>query len=306
MKTKLLATVLFLPFFALSQSPLTVEIHLKNELTRKPVNATLTWVQPDKVRNVRTGFYTVVVQPDQQSTLTIEKDGYFDHELKLDYETEKTEAYHEINLKPGVPQLNITVVDNETNETIKSAIDLFTMDESAVVFSDEVETAPYTIDLEYNEVHVLQVRRPGYFSFKDTINYLGVFDGRARNRKIGLVPLKEGNKISLHNIYFNPNESELTDFAKLMLVELSHVLALEKNMVVEIGAHTDDVGANEYNHELSEKRAQSVKKHLVEKGASANQLLTKGYGESAPLKPNDSEENKMQNRRVEFTIIKSK
>lgn len=110
----------------------------------------------------------------------------------------------------------------------------------------------------------------------------------------------------MHNIYFNPNESELTDFAKLMLVELSHVLALEKNMVVEIGAHTDDVGANEYNQELSEKRAQSVKKHLVEKGASANQLLTKGYGESTPLKPNDSEENKMQNRRVEFTIIKSK
>lgn len=306
MKTKLFATVFFLPFVALAQSPLTVEIHLKNELTRKPVDATLTWVQPDKVRKVRTGYYTVIVQPAQTSMLTIEKDGYFDHELKLDYEAEKTEAYHEISLKPGVPQLNITVVDDETNETIKSAIDLFTMDESTVVFSDDVETAPYTIDLEYNEVHVLQVRRPGYFSFKDTINYLGVFDGRSRARKINLVPLKEGNKISLHNIYFNANESDLTDFGKLMLVELSHVLALEKKMVVEIGAHTDDVGAPEYNQGLSEKRALSVKKHLMEKGASDSQLLTKGYGESAPLKPNDSEENKMLNRRVEFKIIKVK
>jgi outer membrane protein OmpA-like peptidoglycan-associated protein len=304
MKASLLfATVLFFSQFGHSQT-LTVEIHLKNELTGKPVDAMLHWPQPDNVRRVSPGYYAVKLQPNEQAALGIEKNGFFDHEVKLDYETEKTDAYHEIKLKPGVPQLNITILDDATNEVIPSAIDLFTMDESSVVFSEEVKVAPYTIDLEYDEVHVLQVRRPGYFSFKDTIDYKGVFDGRSRERKIRLVAIKEGNKIALNNIHFKPNESELTEFAKLMLVELTHVLAREKNIVVEIGAHTDDVGATDYNQSLSEKRAQSVKKHLQEKGAPVTQLLTKGYGELAPITLNDTEEHRTLNRRVEFKIVK--
>jgi outer membrane protein OmpA-like peptidoglycan-associated protein len=168
-----------------------------------------------------------------------------------------------------------------------------------------VEVAPYTIDLEYDEVHVLQVRAPGYFSFKDTIDYKGVFDGRSRERTVRLVPLKAGNKISLQNIYFPPNESRLTDFARLMLVELTHVLAREKNLVVEIGAHTDDVGTVEFNQQLSEKRAQAVKQHLLEKGAREGQLVIKGYGEVLPLQPNTSDANRAINRRVEFKILKA-
>lgn len=287
-----------------SQS-LTVEIHLKNELTGKPVDATLGWPDASKIRRAGPGHYLVSLAQGQTETLSITRDGYFDYDLKLDYEAEKSDAYHDIKLKPGVPQLNITVLDGENGETLTSAIDLFTMDESSIVFSDGVETAPYTIDLEYNEVHVLQVRCPGFFSYKDTIDYKGVFDGRTRERKIKLVKLKEGNKISLNNIYFEPNKSELTDFAKLMLVELTHVLNREKSLVVEIGAHTDDVGTNEYNQALSEKRALSVKKHLLDKGAIEKQLVAKGYGESTPLTANDNETNRSMNRRVEFKILKA-
>jgi outer membrane protein OmpA-like peptidoglycan-associated protein len=202
--------------------------------------------------------------------------------------------------------LYITVVDDETGETLSSAVDLFTMNDSSIVFSEEVEVSPYTIDLEYNQSHILQVRRPGYFSFKDTIDFTNVFDGRTRTRKIKLVPLKTGNKISLNNIYFKENEANLTEFARLMLVELSHVLAEQKNIVIEIGAFTDGLGTNEYNQALSEKRAAAVKKYLVEKGASANQLATKGYGEMQPVAPNDTEQNRAMNRRVEFKILSIK
>jgi outer membrane protein OmpA-like peptidoglycan-associated protein len=305
MRQLLIILVCFGAIWHANAQSLTVEIHLRNELTAKPIDATLGWPDATKVRRAGLGFYMLTLAQNQTETLTITRDGYFDFELKLDYEAEKSDAYHEIKLKPGVPQLNITVLDGETNETLTSAIDLFTMDESSIVFSDEVEVAPYTIDLEYDEVHVLQVRCPGYFSYKDTINYKGVFDGRARDRKIKLVKLKEGNKISLNNIYFKPNESELTDFGKLMLVELTHVLAQEKNLVVEIGAHTDDVGTNEYNQSLSEKRALSVKKHLLEKGAIEKQLMAKGYGESTPLTANDTEAARSMNRRVEFKILKA-
>jgi outer membrane protein OmpA-like peptidoglycan-associated protein len=287
-----------------TRPPLTVAVVVRNEITGKPVDADLEWPDRAKVRRTGQGNYSISIAPGQTEVLSISRDGYFDSNLKLDYSEEETTAYHEVKLKPGIPQLLISITSSETGETLKSAIDLFTMDEKSIVFSEEVETSPYTIDLEYNEVHVLQVRAPGHFSFKDTIDYTGVYDGRSRTRNIALVPLKVGNKITVQNIYFRPNESELTDFARLMLVELTHVLASDRGLRIEVGAHTDDVGTNEYNLALSGKRALSVTRHLLEKGAKEDQLIAKGYGEASPVMPNDSDANRAQNRRVEFKILK--
>jgi outer membrane protein OmpA-like peptidoglycan-associated protein len=88
-----------------------------------------------------------------------------------------------------------------------------------------------------------------------------------------------------------------------MLVELSHVLEQQKNIVIEIGAFTDDVGSNEYNLSLSEKRANAVKSYLLKNGAASKQLQAKGYGESSPVAPNDNDANRALNRRVEFKIV---
>jgi outer membrane protein OmpA-like peptidoglycan-associated protein len=289
---------------AYSQSePITITVLLTNEITGKPINATLEWYDPVSIKNESIGQYTLVLGGDKEETLTISKPGYFDTELKLDYETVKQAPVQEVKLQPGVPQLHISVTDAETGKTLDSSIDLFSLDESIEIFSEKVEVSPFTIDLEYNQVHVLQVRAPGYFSFKDTIDFKGVYEGRVREKKIKLVPLKAGNKISLNNIYFHQNEAGLTDFAKLMLVELTHLLEQEQKIKLEIGAYTDDVGTDQYNLDLSQKRALAVKNYLVEKGAKQEQLVTKGYGEKSPLAPNNSEQNRALNRRVEFKII---
>jgi OOP family OmpA-OmpF porin len=73
--------------------------------------------------------------------------------------------------------------------------------------------------------------------------------------------------------------------------------------VLEVGAYTDDVGTDQYNNELSQKRAVAVKTYLVEKGAKTEQLQTKGYGERSPVVPNTNDENRALNRRVEFKIV---
>lgn len=289
-----------------AQTQVLVTVEIKNQLTGVPIDASLAWLDEGAIKKVATGKYTIALAEGTDETLTITKDGYFDQNLVLDYDREKSSPSHEIKLQPGIPQLYISVVDDTSDEFLSSAVDLFTMGDSSIVFSEEVEVSPYTIDLEYNQAHILQVRRPGYFSFKDTIDFTNVFDGRVRNRKIRLVPLKAGNKISLSNIYFKPNEANLTGFASMMLVELTHVLERQKNIVIEIGAFTDGVGTDDYNLALSEKRAIAVKKYLVEKGAAATQLVTKGYGETQPVAPNDTEENRALNRRVEFKILSIK
>jgi len=72
---------------------------------------------------------------------------------------------------------------------------------------------------------------------------------------------------------------------------------------VEIAAHSDDVGSAAYNAALSNRRAQSVVKFLIEKNISNDRFNAKGYGESQPIVPNDTEENKAKNRRVVLKIL---
>ena len=74
-------------------------------------------------------------------------------------------------------------------------------------------------------------------------------------------------------------------------------------MKIEIGGHTDNKGAIEYNQRLSENRAKSVVKYLINKGIDEKRLKFKGYGELHPIDNNDTEAGRFNNRRVEFKII---
>ena len=88
--------------------------------------------------------------------------------------------------------------------------------------------------------------------------------------------------------------------------ELDRLFTILKNnpeMKIEIGGHTDDVGSDEYNLNLSRERANAVITYLVGKGTTADRLTAKGYGESKPEVPNTNDENRATNRRVEFRIL---
>jgi OmpA-OmpF porin, OOP family len=82
---------------------------------------------------------------------------------------------------------------------------------------------------------------------------------------------------------------------------------LEKNpaIKIEVQGHTDDKGSTYYNLDLSNRRAQSVRKYLVAHGLSPDRLTAHGYGEDLPLVPNDSEDNRSLNRRVQFVRTES-
>jgi outer membrane protein OmpA-like peptidoglycan-associated protein len=73
---------------------------------------------------------------------------------------------------------------------------------------------------------------------------------------------------------------------------------------LSIEGHTDNVGGKEYNQTLSENRANSVKKYLVDKGVKAERVTAKGFGLDKPIDTNDTPEGRSKNRRVEFLITK--
>lgn len=106
-----------------------------------------------------------------------------------------------------------------------------------------------------------------------------------------------------NNLEFEFNSSVIKDSSFSSLDELANVL-IKTNWKLKIAGHTDDKGSDNFNQILSEKRANAVKNYLVNKGANTLYIAAIGYGETQPIVPNDSEENRAKNRRVEFTIYK--
>jgi OmpA-OmpF porin, OOP family len=75
----------------------------------------------------------------------------------------------------------------------------------------------------------------------------------------------------------------------------------DKNITIE--GHTDNIGTNEYNQKLSEKRAKSVRQYLIDKfGINGSRLTAVGYGEEKPIASNDTAEGRQTNRRVEAVL----
>lgn len=100
---------------------------------------------------------------------------------------------------------------------------------------------------------------------------------------------------------FDFDSAELSAKAKSDLDKVYEYLST--NIIkVEVGGHTDSMGADEYNKDLSLRRAQAVVNYLTGKGIAANRLTAVGYGEEKPVANNDTEEGRQQNRRIEFKV----
>jgi outer membrane protein OmpA-like peptidoglycan-associated protein len=103
-------------------------------------------------------------------------------------------------------------------------------------------------------------------------------------------------------LMFKINSSEINDAYKADLTSAAEVFAKYPDTNINIEGHTDDTGKDDFNMTLSEKRAKAVADFFISKGIAASRITEKGYGETQPKYPNDSEENRQKNRRVEIGI----
>lgn len=101
-------------------------------------------------------------------------------------------------------------------------------------------------------------------------------------------------------IHFAYNKDVIKPESYPVLDAVTDVLTKNPAFKIEVQGHTDDKGSNSYNLDLSNRRAHSVRKYLVAHGIAPERLDAHGYGEDLPLVPNDSDENRSLNRRVQF------
>ncbi len=172
----------------------------------------------------------------------------------------------------------------------------------------------FAYDLDINKGYFVKVTRIGYFPDSAYIKTLDIKADTTVTLKINLKPKPEievvsiNQAIRLNNIYYNYNDAKILKAARPDLDYLYELMQQYPDMVIELSSHTDARGNDEFNQKLSQRRADSAKKYLVDKGVPDERIKAVGYGETQLLNKcgNDvkcTEEEHQLNRRTEFKII---
>ena len=101
-------------------------------------------------------------------------------------------------------------------------------------------------------------------------------------------------------INFDTDKATLKSDGQLVVAEIDKLLKSDPKLKLSIQGYTDNTGSAEHNKTLSQQRAETVYSNLVAAGIAKDRIAAKGYGADKPLAPNDTEENKAKNRRVEL------
>ncbi len=124
------------------------------------------------------------------------------------------------------------------------------------------------------------------------------------HQDVTLSKLEVGFQVVLRNIYFEFDKAAFKTESYTELNRLERMMKENAGLRVEISGHTDFVGDDAYNKQLSQRRATAVVNYLIKKGIDASRLVGHGYGEEKPLASNDDErEGRELNRRTEFKIL---
>ena len=211
----------------------------------------------------------------------------------------------DMELSIGKREFTINVVDKTKGEPIKVDIHIKNTKrkEQIEIPASSENNGNYVTKLREGDAYNIKVGPvPGYTFFNTSID---LETNSAKTLNVKLISLEENTKLELENIVFETNSAELTTVSYKELNRIVELLKTNKQLKFQISAHTDDVGSAAYNLKLSEKRAKSVVEYLTDKGVKNDNLIAKGYGETKPIVPNDTDENKAKNRRVELEILKS-
>lgn len=138
--------------------------------------------------------------------------------------------------------------------------------------------------------------------------YMDVQEAKLRQKLegTGVSVTRVGDNITLNlpsSITFATNSADLNAQFYNALDGVSMVLKEYNKTVIEVAGHTDSTGSDQYNQQLSQRRASSVANYLASHGVVNQRLITVGAGESHPVASNDTDAGRAQNRRVEMTIV---
>lgn len=208
-----------------------------------------------------------------------------------------------IALKPVLDASVIAEVVDPDGKPIPDAIVSWTSDAQGCVPKDQVKPGDKVSVGAGN--HTATARAAGYRPGTQTAS---IAKGESKTVRIQLEPtqIKVTDKqiMILAPVFFDYDKDTIKPESFAILNDVAQTMTEHPELLkVEVAGHTDSDGSDKYNTDLSQRRVESVRRYLIEKGIDGNRLVAKGYGESKPIASNKTEEGKAKNRRVEFVIV---
>jgi len=151
---------------------------------------------------------------------------------------------------------------------------------------------------------------PGTYLLKiQAVNYISSYTDVTvlsdKTTEIVVRMFKAGSIITLHGIEFEFGSAKIKSESHAILDDAASILTNYPRIEVEIQGHTDNIGSDEFNLKLSQKRAEAVRDYLIDVHMiEPVRLIPRGYGETQPITTNDTDEGRAKNRRVDFKILK--
>ncbi|MEP6611272.1 MAG: OmpA family protein, partial [Mucilaginibacter sp.] len=190
--------------------------------------------------------------------------------------------------------VKISLVDTTTNQVLN------TVETSA--------TGNYLFEIDNKKGYRLRIEKDGYFSKIIPVTLKG--SDTLFNPLTCLQQYQVNKPIRIKNILYDFDKATLRPESKSDLDSLVKILADNPGFEIELASHTDSIGSDVYNLNLSQLRAQECVNYIISKGVNKDRLYAKGYGKNRPIAPNtfpdgtDNPAGRQLNRRTEFTVVK--
>ena len=181
-------------------------------------------------------------------------------------------------------------------------IDLTSAEKAVSAYSDSLN-GEFLVCIPSGKDYALNIKCKGYLFFSEHFTMTG---GSYREPYLKDVPLKRiqpGEKVILKNIFFDFASAKLLDESKAELKQLVQFLRDNPEVKIRITGHTDNVGTQAYNLDLSQNRARAVANYLLGEGIGMTRVSYRGMSFSESVADNSTEEGRAQNRRTELLIV---
>lgn len=216
---------------------------------------------------------------------------------ELDIPEELAKRFRKANVLKGL------VREAGTGKPLAANLELVNLKSGATeaLLSSDARNGTYTAVLAEGNEYAVFVQKSGYLYKSLTFDYSG--SGGDKVLDINLEPVRKDHKEVLKNVFFESGKWDLQAKSEAELQKLVRLLNENPGINIEVSGHTDDVGDDKSNLELSQRRARSVGDYLVAHGVAAARIRAVGRGETQPVQANTSEESRALNRRIEVKIL---
>ncbi|MDC0339127.1 OmpA family protein [Flavobacteriales bacterium] len=196
------------------------------------------------------------------------------------------------------------VVTDYKNAPLKGEQILMVGKSSKQVFKGVTSSSgTFDIDIPGGDVYDIKIKSVGDAKDYNTMEIPAIGENQSYNKGTLTIMIEQPKSFTLDNVHFDSGNSSIKPSSYDELKELVAFLKLKPEIKIEVGGHTDNVGEKDANQLLSQNRANSVMKYLIDHGVSELRLTATGYGENSPVADNSTDKGRRLNRRTEVRVL---